>query len=74
VTSFLCTDQALGIYTDAAGTLDAMSTTAQPDYRRPDHLGHPVDGALTNAEVLDGAKRFIAYVRSQGQRGTQHRV
>ena len=51
-----------------------MSATEHPDYRRPDHLGHPVDGALTNAEVLDGAKRFIAYVRSQGRRGTQHRV
>ena len=43
VTSFLCTDQALEIYTDAASTLESMSTTEQPEYRRPDHLGRPVE-------------------------------
>ncbi len=74
VTSFLCTDDALEIYRDAAQTLEATSTTEHPDYRRPDHLGEPVEGALSNAEVLVAVKRFLDYAKTQGRRGTQHRV
>jgi tRNA(Arg) A34 adenosine deaminase TadA len=74
VTSFLCTDRALEIYRDAVATLDSTATTEHPDYRRGDHQGHPVDGALSNAEVLAAVKRFLEYARTQGGRGTQHRV
>lgn len=74
VTSFLCTDRALEIYSDAAETLDATIATEHSDYRRPDHAGRPVDGALSNAEVLLAVKRFLDYARTQGGRGTQHRV
>jgi hypothetical protein len=74
VTSFLCTDDALEIYRDAARTLEETATTDHPDYRRPDHLGRPVEGALSNAEVLEAVKRFLEYAQTQGRRGTQHRV
>ena len=74
VTSFLCTDRALEIYRDAAGALDATVAAEHPDYRRLDHGGHPVDGALSNAEVVTAVKRFLDYARTQGGRGTQHRV
>jgi tRNA(Arg) A34 adenosine deaminase TadA len=74
ITSFLCTDRALEIYRDAAKSLDTTVATQHPDYRRPDHGGHPVEGALSNAEILAAVKRFLDYARSQGGRGTQHRV
>ena len=74
ITSFLCTDRALEIYRDAARSLDAIGATEHPDYRRPDHAGNPVEGALSNAEVLAAVKRYLDYARSQGGRGTQHRV
>ena len=74
VTSFLCTDDALEIYEDAARTLDATTSVEEPDYRRPDHAGDPVDGALSNAEVLDAVRRFLDYARRQGGRGSPHRV
>jgi tRNA(Arg) A34 adenosine deaminase TadA len=74
VTSFLCTDRALEIYRDAARTLRATTTTDHPDYRRPDHEGDAVEGALSNAEVLPAVKLFLDYVQTQGGRGTQHRV
>ena len=74
VTSFLCTDLALEILEDAVRTLEMTTSTEHPEYRRPDHAGRPVQGALTNAEVLVAVKRFLGYVRTQGGRGTPHRV
>ena len=74
VTSFLCTDPALKILDDAARTLESTTVTEHPDFRRPDHSGRAVQGALTNAEVLVAVKRFLGYVRTQGGRGTPHRV
>jgi tRNA(Arg) A34 adenosine deaminase TadA len=74
VTSFLCTDGALEILDDATATLEAATGTRHRDYRRPDHAGRPVEGALSNAEVLVAVRRFLDYARTQGRRGTQHRV
>jgi tRNA(Arg) A34 adenosine deaminase TadA len=74
VTSFLCTDRALEIYRDATRTLDATSMTDNPEYKRLDHQGRAVEGALSNAEVLPAVTLFLDYVRTQGGRGTQHRV
>lgn len=73
VTSFLCTDEAFDIYTRAAAEFTAY-TVAHPDYKPVEETATPAAQVLTNAAVLAQAKRFFAYARSDGRRGTPHKL
>lgn len=64
ITSFLCTDVALGIFNEALAELTAYTC------RHPDHT--PAAGGRTNAEALVQARRFLAYAHECGFRGTPH--
>ncbi|KQM98008.1 deaminase [Sphingomonas sp. Leaf25] len=70
ITSFLCTDAAKSIFAAGADELESM-VLSFPDYTpaRP----AAVRQALTNAEVLDQARRYRIYVRKVGRRGTTHK-
>jgi tRNA(Arg) A34 adenosine deaminase TadA len=74
VTSFLCTDSALSVFEAAGRELEETKTASLPDYRRPTRDGHILPSALTNADVLQHVKGFLHYARTQGGRGTAHRV
>jgi tRNA(Arg) A34 adenosine deaminase TadA len=65
ITSYLCTDEARGIYKAGADELMVLTAT-NGDYR-------PESGAMTNAAVLELARHFRAYVRGAGHRGTPHK-
>ena len=67
VTSFLCTDAAMGIYGAAANELEGWSTATHADYA-------PTPAALTNQQVLDEAHDFVAWVDELDNRGAPHRV
>jgi hypothetical protein len=66
ITSFLCTDTARSIFRSGAEEFAELAVT-QP-YFRPD------EDSLTNAEVLERARRFLRYAVDNAFRGTAHRV
>lgn len=69
ITSYLCTDDAQGIYAAAAAELTTFSV-ADPTYVPP---GSP-RGTLSNAGVLAEVTRFHEYATAIANRGTPHRV
>jgi tRNA(Arg) A34 adenosine deaminase TadA len=70
ITSFLCTDIAMDIFSDAAKTLDGL----KPKYAGyGTSLGKGASPPLTNEQLLDQVKRFRAYAAKSGHRGTPHR-
>jgi tRNA(Arg) A34 adenosine deaminase TadA len=70
ITSFLCSDVALNIFKAAAIDLDGLSVQHGSFRPTVDSQSPP---ALTNAEILDQARRFRIYVRESGHRGTPHK-
>jgi tRNA(Arg) A34 adenosine deaminase TadA len=70
ITSFLCTDEARSIFDAAARELDMLPL--EYDSFQPG-LPNEAIPALTNAEVLNQARRFRQYVRNAGHRGTPHK-
>ena len=67
VTSFLCTDTALGIYEKAKNELYNLSGCNFPEYQ-------PIPSALTNAQVLEEVHDYIEWISKLNNRGTPHRV
>jgi tRNA(Arg) A34 adenosine deaminase TadA len=72
ITSFLCTDNALAIYEDAAKEFLSYQTNYR-DYKSQD-TAQPESKVLTNEQCLIHAKRFFDYAISSGQRGTPHKL
>lgn len=69
LTSFLCTDAALKIFSDGAAIFDAL--TLNHAEHKPDQSGNYT---LTNQRVLDRARRFFRYASTMGRRGTPHQL
>jgi hypothetical protein len=69
VTSFLCTDYALQIYSQAQDELSNKKTCDYPDYQPPD-----TPTAITNAEVLTEIHDYLIWTDELNNRGTPHRV
>jgi tRNA(Arg) A34 adenosine deaminase TadA len=65
ITSFLCTDLARDIFEACANDLEAMELSYGSYQTAPD--------SLTNAQLLDQARRFRLYVARVSRRGTPHR-
>lgn len=64
VTSFLCTDEARGVFESARAELMAFSLT-YPEYR-------PKAEARSNHDLLNHARDFLEYAVTFGDRGTAH--
>jgi len=73
ITSYLCTDDALSIFRAGAQALETFTVTA-PDYAPKDRGGQILARALKNSTVLDHARRFLVYAKTQGRRGTPHQL
>jgi tRNA(Arg) A34 adenosine deaminase TadA len=76
ITSFLCTDEAYGIFERGGKKLDSLSLQFK-DHRFPVQNPLPDDPAkraLTNAECLDEANEFFEYVDVEGYRGSPHKL
>jgi len=67
ITSFLCTDDALEIFESGRAQLHTM------EIRFPQWKPAGNDEALTNAQVLENARRFLRYAKHLGRRATPHR-
>jgi tRNA(Arg) A34 adenosine deaminase TadA len=83
ISSYLCTDHVFKIVNEAAKNLGAMTSTslkfphfkpAKPPVTNPVVSTEPPTVPLTNAEVLLHVKKFWAYAKAWGRRGTPHRV
>jgi tRNA(Arg) A34 adenosine deaminase TadA len=76
LTGFLCTDQALDIYQRASDEFRALVTSGAtcPDWRPKDASGNDLPNALSNADALTQAARFVDYAGGAGRRGTPHHV
>jgi len=81
ITSFLCTDNALAIFTAAAKQLQVLKAADLrcPDYRPPAVASAPSSAdsttlvtVMSNAEVLDEVKSFLDYAVNCAHRGTPH--
>lgn len=72
VTSFLCTDNALTIYEDAASQFLSYQTK-YPDYK-PANAEQSKPQMLTNEQCLTHTRRFLDYAVSSGRRGTPHKL
>lgn len=73
ITSYLCTDDAMAIFADAAAELERI-TVRFSAYQPRDASGQKIPKARTNADVLDHVGRFLKYAIACGHRGTPHRV
>ncbi|NEK18183.1 hypothetical protein [Rhizobium leguminosarum] len=71
ITSFLCTDAALNIFSAARGELDKF-VPQYPDYRPKDGGGDP-STVLSNQNAVDHARAFLNHVQHKARRGTPHR-
>jgi tRNA(Arg) A34 adenosine deaminase TadA len=75
VAAFLCTDAAYNIYKRGAVQFEQFQVTeaeAVPETAPPDPKQEGLQKALTNAQVLAQAKRFVEYAKKYGNRGTSH--
>ena len=70
ITSFLCTDEALAVFTAASAELQSM-VLSYPDYAPTRSDGQPA--FYTNAGALVHVKMFLAHALNQGHRATPHR-
>jgi tRNA(Arg) A34 adenosine deaminase TadA len=73
ITSYLCTDHAKKIFSDALKELTSVRVHF-PSYRPRDKDGKEIPNAKTNSEVYDHVIRFFKYAVDCGHRGTPHRV
>lgn len=73
ITSFLCTDEAMIIFSDALEELKKL-TLRYPTYRPKNADGQEMSDARSNSEVLDHVYRFFTYAKRCGNRGAPHRV
>jgi tRNA(Arg) A34 adenosine deaminase TadA len=71
ITSFLCTDAALDVFTRGNGAFAEMKLEC-PDYPFGASHGEPPPGTMKNAEALENARRFYDYAVVSGRRGTPH--
>jgi len=74
ITSFLCTEQALMPFHEAAEVFEAM-TLAHPFYpfTSEEDRDKKTNRVLSNSEALNEARQFVLYAKQKGQRGTPHR-
>jgi tRNA(Arg) A34 adenosine deaminase TadA len=79
ITSFLCTDEARTIFSQATAEFLRLELS-YPAYK-PDSGNEPaavremnLQRMLSNAEALDAARQFVAYVSASGNRGTPHQL
>jgi len=49
-----------------------LKTPEHPEYRPLGQDGQPLPDALSNAEMLAEARRFLDYAKGSGRRGTPH--
>jgi len=71
ITTFLCTDDAKGIF--AAATEELRTLALQHASYKPARSDGQTDGVKTNGEVLDHVRGFLAHAVTMGRRGTPHR-
>ncbi len=74
ITSFLCTDAALGVFSEAKKDFDALRTLSAPNHVPTNSSGNPVAEALTNQDVLAHTRAFFGYASTEGKRGTPHQL
>jgi tRNA(Arg) A34 adenosine deaminase TadA len=74
ITSFLCTDGALQIFSDGRSRFEAIRDPRFPDYKPSGPGGRVVTKAFTNGEAAQHVHRFFAYATSDGRRGTPHKL
>jgi hypothetical protein len=68
ITSFLCTDAALEIFSEGGAMLDRLSLR----FRDEKHPGRPT--SWTNQRCLEEARRFFQYADVEGFRGSPHKL
>jgi|JI10StandDraft_1071094.scaffolds.fasta_scaffold113082_2 tRNA(Arg) A34 adenosine deaminase TadA len=75
ITSFLCTNSAFQIYTEATLEFESMSENNLifPDYKPKNKKGEVIENAKTNKMVLAEVKDFYQYAIKSGKRGTPHK-
>jgi tRNA(Arg) A34 adenosine deaminase TadA len=73
ITSFICTDAALAIYTAAQTQLSTFQV-AFPAYCPPSSTGIVLPGTLSNADVLADVQQFLSYAANCAHRGTPHKL
>ena len=74
ITSFLCTDAVLDIFSTARKDFEAKVAANFPSHVPTNSGGVPIPKALTNQEVLDLAHVFFVYASTEGKRGTPHQL
>ncbi|MGC4121233.1 MAG: hypothetical protein QM765_42985 [Myxococcales bacterium] len=74
VTSYLCTDEAMAIFEQAASDFLAKPFDLSHADFIPTEKGKRVDGAMSNAAVLSHLQRFFKYASEIGERGTPHKL
>lgn len=75
ITAFLCTDAARDIYQQAADDFQRMSCRfphARPGADMAPASAAAAQDVLTNQEVLEDARQFLAYAATAARRGTPH--
>jgi tRNA(Arg) A34 adenosine deaminase TadA len=73
ITSFLCTDTALGIFEAGAAKLDSLVLSpASRDWKFPNKPDNA--DILTNQQCLEKAREFYTYADVEGYRGSPHKL
>jgi len=72
ITSFLCTDAAMDLFTGGRDEFVAMKSASYPTHQPLEQDGRPLPGALCNKDMLAHAHHFYDYATIMGRRGTPH--
>ena len=73
ITSFLCTDAALGIFEAGGNKLDSLTLSpASRDWKFPNKPDNK--DILTNQQCLEKAREFYTYADVEGYRGSPHKL
>ena len=73
ITSFLCTDAALGIFEAGGAKLDSLTLSpASRDWKFPNKPDNK--DILTNQRCLEKAREFYTYADVEGYRGSPHKL
>jgi hypothetical protein len=73
ITSFLCTDAALGIFEAGGAKLDSLTLSpASRDWKFPNKPDNK--DILTNQQCLEKAREFYTYADVEGYRGSPHKL
>jgi tRNA(Arg) A34 adenosine deaminase TadA len=74
ITSFLCTDSALEVFSHAKARFQAIQSASYPDFRPKGINGQVVPNSFTNQDVANHIHRFFEYASIDGRRGTPHKL